>query len=243
MVGESARVLPDGPPPSNVIVVAAALREALAAGRFAAGERIKETPLAQQMGVSRGPIRDALRMLQDEGLVEVVPNRGAVVPHVRGLDVVEVYALRATIGSLALHKLMLDADRATVARLETCLRRVERAIEQHDERRTAEADLAFQTTLVEGAGLPRVAREFERLTWQVRIFIATLDVHYDRELPLMLEELRALHAAIAAGDRARADALWREKSERWMRHFASRLGEEAPDAELWAPLVEALAGR
>lgn len=239
MAAAPKRLLPRGPAPSNVMLVAQALREAIVSGHFAAGERIKEIPLAEQMGVSRGPIRDALRLLQDEGLVEISPNRGAIVPQVRGLDVVEVYALRATLGSLALHKLMLDADPDAIAPLDPWLRRVERAVERGSERNAAHADLMFQTALVEGANLPRVAREFERLTWQVRMFIATLDIHYDRELPLMLDELRALHAAIESGDRQRAHALWREKFERWMRHFVARLDDEQLDGELWATLVDA----
>jgi DNA-binding GntR family transcriptional regulator len=239
MAGGPARIRSQGPAPSNVIVVAQALREAISSGRFAAGERIKEIPLSKQMGVSRGPIRDALRILQDEGLVEIQPNRGAIVPHVHSFDVVEVYALRATLGLLALQKLMLDADPAAIAKLDPCLRRFERAVEKGSERKAVDADLAFQTALIEGARLPRVAREFERLTWQVRMFIATLGIHYDRELPLMLEELRAIHAAIAAGDRASAHELWRGKFERWMRHFVERVDDEQLDADLWATLVDA----
>jgi DNA-binding GntR family transcriptional regulator len=235
----SAHALPRGPAPSNVMVVAQALRKAIAEGGFAPGERIKEIPLAQRMGISRGPIRDALRLLHEEGLVEISPNRGAIVPEVRAVDVVEVYALRATLGSLAMHKLMLDANPAAIARLDAPLRRLERAVERRDERRAVDADLAFQTALVEGAGLPRVAREFDRLTWQVRMFIATLAMRYEAELPAMAEELRAIHAAIVAADRVRAHARWHEKFERWMRHFVGRLDGEELDAGLWTALIEA----
>jgi DNA-binding GntR family transcriptional regulator len=242
MSSASARALPRGPAPSNVVVVAQALRKVIAEGGLVPGERIKEVPLAQQMGVSRGPIRDALRLLHEEGLVEILPNRGAVVPEVEAADVVEVYALRAALGSLALHKLMLDANPAAIARLEAPLRRLERAVDRRDERRAVEADLAFQTALVEGAGMPRVAREFDRLTWQVRMFIATLAMRYEAELPAMAEELRAIHGAILAADRVRAHARWREKFERWMRHFVGRLDGEQLDATLWTALIEAPEG-
>jgi DNA-binding GntR family transcriptional regulator len=230
------RVRALAPAPSNVVVVAQALREALIAGRFRPGERIKEIPLAQQLGVSRGPIRDALRLLAHDGLVEILPNRGAVVPSVHAADVLEVYALRACIGSLALHKLLLDPAPAADARLTRALAAFQRAVERRDERRAADADLAYQSAIVEGAGLPRVAREFDRLTWQVRQFIATLDTRYDDKLALMLEEVEALHAAIADRDGARAEALWRDKFERWVRDFVERLPGEGFDAELWAVL-------
>jgi DNA-binding GntR family transcriptional regulator len=228
-----------GPPPSSVEVVAEALREALAAGRLRQGERIKEVPLARQLGVSRGPIRDALRLLAHDGLVEILPNRGAVVPTIRAVDVLEVYALRASIGSLALQKLLREPQPAAGQGVARALAALERAVARGDERRAAEADLAFQSALIESAGLPRVAQEFERLTWQVRQFIALLDIHYDDRLATMLEEVRALHAALAARDAPGAEALWREKLERWVRHFSERLPGEDFDAGLWIALTSA----
>jgi DNA-binding GntR family transcriptional regulator len=237
MSASPIRLIASGPAPSNVTVVAQALREAIASGAFAAGDRIKEIPLASQMGISRGPIRDALRLLHDEGLVTVVPNRGAIIPEVRAADVVEVYALRATLGSLALRKLMLDGDPAAIAGLVGPLRRVERAVPRRNERQAVEGDLAFQTALVDGSGLPRVTREFERLTWQVRMFIATLKMRFDSELETMVAELAGIHEAIVAGDRVTAHRLWREKFERWMRHFVGQLGGERLDAGLWSALL------
>jgi len=76
-----------GPAPSNTEVVAEALREAIVKGWLPPGERIKEIPLAEQLGVSRGPIRDALRLLAHDGLVTIIPNRGAVVPTPTSADV------------------------------------------------------------------------------------------------------------------------------------------------------------
>jgi DNA-binding GntR family transcriptional regulator len=226
------------PAPSNVMVVAQVLREAIARGEFSVGDRIKESPLARQMGISRGPIRDALRVLHDEGLVQLVPNRGAIVPQVTASDVVEVYALRVTLGSLALHKLMLDAVRGPFAELEVPLRRLMRAVEKRDEHGAVDADLAFQTVLVGAAGLPRVAREFDRLTWQVRMFIAALEMRFDSQLDVMAHELLAIYTAIIEGDRPMAHRLWREKFERWMRHFIGQLDGHELDAGLWSALIE-----
>ena len=98
-------------------------------GRLKPGERLKEIPLAEQLGISRGPIRDALRLLERDGLIDVIPNRGAVVPEVHALDVLEVYALRASLGSLALHKLMLE-NALPVTALERALRPLRGAVER-----------------------------------------------------------------------------------------------------------------
>src|SRR3954452_1578344 len=73
-----------GPAPSNVDLALEAIRAALVAGRLRPGERIKEIPLAEQLGFSRAPIRDALRLLERDGLIELVPNRGRRRPRLRG---------------------------------------------------------------------------------------------------------------------------------------------------------------
>ncbi len=239
MAAES-RVRGGAPAPSNPVLVAEALRDALVKGRLRPGERIKEIPLAQQLGVSRGPIRDALRLLERDGLVAILPNRGAIVPAVHARDVLEVYALRGAIGSLALRKLLLDpASDAVSARLARARDTLERAAKRGDDRRAAEADLAFQSVFVEEAGLPRVAREFDRLTWQVRQFIAVLDVRYEDRLGEMRDEVAELHTAIEARDGARAERLWRTKLERWVRDFVAQLHDEDFDAQMWVALSAA----
>lgn len=222
---------------SHPVLVAEAIRDAIVKGRLGAGDRIKEIPLAKQLGLSRGPVRDALRMLEADGLVEIRPNRGACIPDVHALDVLEVYALRASLGSLALHKLMISPDPEAIADLEPLLGRFERAVERRREGQAADADLAFQEGIVRGAGLPRVAREFERLTWQVKMFIAALDMSYEDKLHTMLDEVRDLYAAIADGDAAAAEGLWRDKFERWVRDFVERLPGEEFDAEMWLTLT------
>ena len=117
-----------GPAPSNTEVVADALREAIVKGWLRPGERIKEIPLSEQLGVSRGPIREALRLLAHDGLVTIIPNRGAIVPTPTAADVLEVYAMRSALGSLALHKLMLEHSELPVTALEKELGRFELAV-------------------------------------------------------------------------------------------------------------------
>src|SRR3954454_11054871 len=151
----TVRLRSHGPAPSNVDLAAEALRDAIGDGRIQPGERIKEIPLSQALGISRGPIRDALRLLERDGLVELIPNRGAVVPEVRALDVLEVYALRASLGSLALQKLMVE-DRVPDAALDRALRALQAAVAEGDQRRAGDADLAYQSAIIAASGLPRV---------------------------------------------------------------------------------------
>jgi DNA-binding GntR family transcriptional regulator len=74
--------------------VCAALREAITSGRLAPEERIKQEQIAAELGVSRTPVREALHLLEREGLVRLVPRRGAIVQGFTAADVRELYELR-----------------------------------------------------------------------------------------------------------------------------------------------------
>lgn len=229
-----------GPVPSNATMVADLLRDAIVSGRLAPGERIKEVPVAETLGVSRGPIREAIRLLEHDGLLTIVPNKGAVVPVPTSDDVLEVYAMRAALGSLALHRLMLGAGELPLTTLEKALVRFERAVARGKAAQAAEADLSYQSTLVASAGLPRVARQFDQLTWQVKIFIGAMNIRYDEKLAEMLQEMDALHHAIVGREVAEAERLWREKFERWVRDTVDQLAEGF-DRDLWVALTSGIA--
>ncbi len=233
----SSKVGTIAPVRTQTQLVADALRDSIVDGRLGPGERIKELPLARHLGVSRGPIREALRLLEHDGLLTLIPNRGAVVPRPTPGDVLEVYALRATLGSLALHKLMLGSTLRELDALERPLEQLERAVQSRRAARAADADLAYQSTVVSLADLPRVARQFDQLTWQVRIFIGTMKIRYEDKLPQILTEVSQLHGAILAGDRGRAEQLWREKFERWVRDFIDQMGQGF-DRDLWIALTK-----
>jgi DNA-binding GntR family transcriptional regulator len=225
-----------GPAPSNVDLALVSIRDAIVDGRLRPGERIKEIPLADELGFSRAPVRDALRLLERDGLVELVPNRGAVVPALHAVDILEVYALRAHLGTLALHKVMFDDTAPVIGPLERELTRLVRAGERRRARDAADADLAYQQAIITAAELPRVRTEFERLTWQVRMFLGALDIDVLDNLERVIAEVQALHEAILARDVHAAERLWREKFERWIGDLVGRLGEDF-DRDLWITLI------
>ncbi len=81
-----------------------ALREAILTGRYAPGTRLVQDDLAEAFGISRIPLREALRRLEGEGLVVISPNRGAIVRPLAPKDVVDLYELRLALESLALRR-------------------------------------------------------------------------------------------------------------------------------------------
>ncbi|WP_229680193.1 GntR family transcriptional regulator [Saccharopolyspora thermophila] len=80
------------------------VREALAAGQFHHGQRVTEALLAERLGVSRGPVREALRVLTEEGMLERRRNRGAVVPRINTITILDLYAARAMLGTLLMRR-------------------------------------------------------------------------------------------------------------------------------------------
>src|SRR5215210_19437 len=82
-------------------VAARRIRDAILAGRLEPDQPLREEDLARQLGISRTPIREALLLLQNEGLVETVPNRGATVKSYDAADLDDVYTLRAVLEGYA----------------------------------------------------------------------------------------------------------------------------------------------
>jgi DNA-binding GntR family transcriptional regulator len=127
------------------------------------------------------------------------------------------------------------------SRLGRALARLRDAVGADDQRRAADADLGYQMAVVAAAELPRVTRQFEQLTWQVKIFISSLDISYQQHLSDMLTEVEALDDAINVGDEELAERLWREKFERWVRDFVGRI-DDSFDRDLWVALTSGARG-
>lgn len=92
------------------VQAADAIRELIAAGHVTGGDRLVESRLAGQLGVSRGPVRDALRLLTQEGLVRDEPRRGTFVVRLTEQDIVDVYDLRIAVETAAVRLLLRHAD-------------------------------------------------------------------------------------------------------------------------------------
>ncbi|RBP90596.1 GntR family transcriptional regulator [Cytobacillus firmus] len=80
------------------------IREAIIRGDFKPGERLKQSDLAEKMGVSRMPVREAFRKLESEGLIKLEPHKGAVVKSISIKDIEEIYALRSELEKMAVYQ-------------------------------------------------------------------------------------------------------------------------------------------
>jgi DNA-binding GntR family transcriptional regulator len=196
--------------------VAEQLRRAILEGALSPGTRIREVEVAEQIGVSRGPVREALRILSDEGLILLRHNKGAVVAGISPDDAVEIYAIRGALALIAFRGIVSSGnDPAKAPDVAQRLQRVRtdqlealRTMPPGDSVTFVRAEYEFQNCLVDAAGLERVSSRFAQLTTELSTLIAALNIEYpDVESAYVKYDL--LLTALQSGDYEAAELHWR----------------------------------
>jgi DNA-binding GntR family transcriptional regulator len=181
--------------------VAAELRQAILSGRMRPGERLVEEHLAQQLGVSRNPVREALHVLAADGFVELIPRKGAVVASVSDDEAEDLFDVRSALEELSAR---LAARRCTpelVAELEEVLDRGDEVMAAGEIDELPELNSRFHALLAQASGNAMLTS----MVLQVRdrmqlVYSARVDVRAEQSW----EEHRRILAAIRAGDERRA---------------------------------------
>ena len=145
------------------------LRTRIVEGEIAPGTRLLEIPLATRLGVSRGPIREALRQLEQEGLVEFEPHRGAVVVGVPDDEIETMYGIRALLEETAFARASRRAKPKDLDALEEMVEAMIAASEVADVERVTELDLEFHGRVVELSGLRYLRRLWTSIDGLVRL--------------------------------------------------------------------------
>lgn len=203
-------------------VVFQTLRKAILTGELKPGERLMEIHLAEQLGVSRTPIREAIRKLELEGLVTNLPRRGALVAEIseRGLkDVLEVRrSLDSFCAELACERITEDEKEA----LKRACAEFEQAVKNQDVTLIAKADVDFHDIIVASTGNDRLVAILNNLAEQIYRYrfeyIKDVSQH-DR----LIEEHRRLLDAILKGDIMAAREASREHIDNQEKSILSQL--------------------
>ncbi len=180
-------------------VVCETLRVAIRKGVLKPGERLMEIQLAEELGVSRTPVREAIRKLELEGYVIMMPRRGTYVANLSIRDVNEVFEIRTSLDSLASG---LAAERITdeeLERLQRLLVMISEHIEKNDMEKIVETDMEFHDILYQASRNTRLVGIIFNLREQLTRFRAT-SMAYPGRLKETLEEHRRIVEAIAQGD-------------------------------------------
>lgn len=214
----AAAILGDalGTPPDQRTIaeqVAERLRELIVDGTLPAGTPLRVNPLAQRLGMSAMPVRDALKLLEVERLVESAPRRGAVVTQLSEEDVEEIYGMRAALeGICARHgtERAGDDDRAQLQDHFEALVRAQRA---DDLDGFKAADRAFHDRLYALSGRERILRSITELHARSRRYTPYVYRNW-RPLDVAVAEHREILDAVLALDAARVQQLTREHLDR-----------------------------
>lgn len=152
-------------------VVADRIRNQIIAGELKPGSRLVETELATRFGTSRGPIREALRELEREGIIITTQRRGTIVGSMTKQDLEEVYSVREALELLALREASRKADDATLQAIKVHLDRIDRAIESGDTTEVIKADLEFHRAILRAAQNTRLTAAWEQLSSPIALLV------------------------------------------------------------------------
>ena len=193
---------PEGPTPrtgAEAERIAAGLREDIIAGRFRSGEALRQERLAELYQASRMPVRDALRILEGEGLVTLQRNRGAVVSALDPLEFREIYEMRAALEVLALRLAIPDLTNRQLDEAEA----IQAEAEAGDTRRFGALNKAFHHRLYKACSRPRLLSQIAVLNEIADRYLRVAAVRLDyaershREHRVLLEACRRRDEAAA----------------------------------------------
>lgn len=180
-----------------------ALRAAILTEEISPGSRLLEADIAEQMGTSRAPVREAILQLEQEGLIEVFPHRGAVVVGVQDEEIDAIYQLRALIESKAIARACKAATDDDLGRLEALVSDMFGALERGDIGEVAEIDLRFHGAIVDFAEFGLLKRIWASLDGLVRLRSYQALDRPGRAAQYFLEQSIASHSALVDAIRER----------------------------------------
>lgn len=186
-------------------VVQQEIERAILQGEYAPGSKLIEAALAQKMGVSRGPVREAFRMLEEAGLVRNEKNRGVFVRDIPIDEAVEIFDLRAAMDELVGRQLAVNITPTQMKEIKGLVDAMEKAVKSQDARQYHLLNLTFHDRLVEMAGNRKLTAIYRKLIKELSLF-RRLNLADGWLLPISANEHRHIVKAIASGD---ADAAGR----------------------------------
>jgi DNA-binding GntR family transcriptional regulator len=179
------------------------LRNEILAGRLPPGSELQEVALSQSLGVSRGPIREALGRLAAEGLVTIRPRRGAVVRQLSGEEFVEAYQVREALETMAVRLAVPRLEPADLARLQQATGEMAAHADRGDVQGFFDANSAFHEAFFDASGNRMLKETYRQLLSQIdRYRLRSLELRGD--LRRSIVEHKAILRAAEAGDVERA---------------------------------------
>ena len=220
-------------------VVQQEIERAILAGEYPPGSKLIEATLADRLGVSRGPVREAFRMLEEAGLVRTEKNRGVFVRDIPLDEAVEIFDLRAAMDELVGRQLAAKATPAQIKELRAMVDAMEKAVKANDAPAYHLLNLRFHDRLVEMAGNRKLTAIYRKLIKELSLF-RRMNLADGSPMPASANEHRQILKAIAAKDaetagRALFDHVMESKERTIANHAQRQARQNGAAAALVAP--------
>jgi DNA-binding GntR family transcriptional regulator len=212
----------DYPLTSTPEQIAAALRAQILKGELKSAQPLRQDELAARFGVSKIPVREALVQLKAEGLVNLHPNRGAVVSELSAAEADEIYVMRMALEAAALRRAI---PQLTVAQLQQAEAVLDELDHEADPARWGELNWAFHAVLYAPAAMPRLLETIHTLHVNVARYLILYLVHMDYQ-HVSQQEHRAILEACRFGKTEQALALLEAHLQTAAQHMTAFLQQQ-----------------
>lgn len=215
--------------PSLVDLAADRLRELLLAGSLKPGERLREAWLSERLGISRPPLREAMRILVQQGLLEQMPRRGVRVVALTAQDVHDIYTLRAVLDRFAISLGVPVTDLRQLDPMRAAVVDMQAAVDADHHAQYVEANRQFHVALIRLGHNGRLTIIYELLMNQMQLLMSVnLRREWVRDRELGVQRHRELLAAIETGDLQKALAALAAHGERTYLPSDDGVDDDAP---------------
>jgi DNA-binding GntR family transcriptional regulator len=201
------------------------LEEEILGGQLKRGDALTEMSLSARLGVSRTPVRAALHRLAEEGLVEISPNRGAVVVGVTVDDLIDTYKIRIRLEGLASAMAAARMTDEEKAKLRESVELSEYYVAKGNAEKLKELDTEFHNIIYRASGNRMLSRILSELHRNIKAY-RKLSMTVPGRVEKTAEEHREILNAILAGDGERADTLTRMHVERAMENMVAAMNNK-----------------
>ncbi|MFB5663639.1 GntR family transcriptional regulator [Alteribacillus sp. HJP-4] len=204
---------------------AEAIREAIILGHFKPGDAIREREVSEWMKISTTPVKEALRVLEYEGMVVTKPRKGTFVSNIVHTSIEEVFLLRAAVEGLCARLAAVKMADGEIKSLEIQLEKMDQLIKENKVEALVEENTAFHQKIIDGAKSPLVQKNAAGVAAFDHAFRKKA-LQNDEEQIGGFQEHWMIYQAIADRDGARAEAEMKQHITRTLHHVLSKEGEE-----------------
>ncbi|OAN81966.1 hypothetical protein A8B78_00250 [Jannaschia sp. EhC01] len=196
-------------PTSLVDATVERLRQAILDGDLSRGQHLVEAAMARDLGISRGPLREAFKLLAADGLLEIHHDRGVFVSEHSDAEVEQMIIARAMLEGAAARLFVLNAPAEMRDRMTALIAAMEQEVERADTRAWRELDWTFHEALLEGSGNPFLRRSWAVIGGLLRVYMLQMNPLYEHKREEVIGNHRRMCAALLGSDPAAAEAEFR----------------------------------